>query len=1078
VRCTACGFDSPASFRFCGACGTHLPARAELARADAGPAKRVPARVADAEYRQLTVVFCDLVGSTALSQRLDPEDYAEVLRIYLERCSEVVQRYGGRIARVIGDGLLIYFGYPAAHEDDPERAVLAGAELVEVVRRLRPEVRSAKEEIQLAVRIGIHTGRAVVGEMGRGDTWDPMASVGDTPNVAARIQEQADPHTVLASAATRQLLRERVTTQAAGVRWLKGLSEPIVLYKVLADPPPDGRPAKPASMAALVGREQELASLLERWARSREGHGQIVLLSGEAGIGKSRLVQALKEKVALGPHFRWESRCSPHFQHSAFYPFIEMVEQALDFRRLDPPHENLRKLELALVPYGVPERLAPLLAMFLGIPLPEAYAPAAMGRERQRRATMEAAVSLAVAVSAVRPLLLIVEDLHWADPSTLELLSMLIEHVPASALLTVFTFRPDFEPPWRGENLDRVMLRGLAPGSVARVATNVAAGKQLPEQVIAQVVARTDGVPLFIEELTRMLIDSGGLTQRDDRYELSEPAAALDIPSTLRDLLSARLDRLSTAKPVAQLGAVIGREFTYRLLAAVSALDDVELRTTLRRLVQSGLLYEGGSPPESVYRFKHHLVQEAAYDSLLRRRRRDYHHRIASVLDERFPDLAASRPELLAYHYTAAEVYDAAVGYWQRAGEQALERSAAIEAAAHMRQGLALIARLPQGAARSEAEVMLQIGLGAALTATHGYGAEEVAKTYARARNLCDEVGETAQLFPALRGLQSFYMVHGPLDVARKLGEQLLRDARRSEDPVRTVEATRRLGWCLFCSGNLAEGRAHLREAIDRYDRSRSRKHMVVYGSDPMVVARVNLGWLEWFAGHPEQAVELSGAAVSLARELKHPLSLAYALCMSAAVYQCRGEAAEARTLARETVALADENGFAYWKAWGLVLEGWALADAGEGDAGLVRLLKGLEAYRATGAELFRPHALSLAAEISAKLGRVADALAQLEEALASIEANQVYFIWSDVLRRKGEMLRMLGDRRAKECFRESQDLAREQGALSLELKAATRLADGDDGEQRSAALAEVYGRFYEGFETADLRAARARLDR
>jgi tetratricopeptide (TPR) repeat protein len=677
--------------------------------------------------------------------------------------------------------------------------------------------------------------------------------------------------------------------------------------------------------------------------------------------------------------------------------------------------------------------------------------------------------------------LLIVEDLHWIDPSTLDLLTMLIERVPSHRMLVVLTYRPEFVPPWRGESLMGLTLKGLPPGPVAAMATGVAAGKRLPQQVISQVVARTDGVPLFIEELTRVLIDSGGLTERDDHYELKDPSAALEIPATLRDLLSARLDQLAAAKPIAQLAAVIGREFHYRLLAAVSPLDDAELRAGLDRLVASGLLYESGAPPESTYRFKHHRVQEAAYDSLLRRRRRDYHHRIASVLDERFPDLAAMRPELLAHHYTAAEVYDTAVSYWQRAGERALERSAATEAAAHLRRGLALIAHLPHGAARNEPEVMLQIRLGAALTASRGYGAEEVAQTYARARDLCDELGGTAQLFPALRGIQSFYMVHGPIEVAHRLGEQLLREAWRGQDPVRVTEAERRLGWCLFCLGRVAEARRHLQEAIDRYDRGRSREHVVVYGSDPGVVARVNLGWLEWFAGWPERALERSKAAVSLAQELKHPLSLAYALCMSAAIHQCRGEADATRKLAIETIILAEENSLPYWKAWGIVLEGWALADAGDRESGLARLLEGLDLYRATGAELFRPHALGLAAEISAGVGRVEDALAHLDEARDGIEANNVYFVKADILRRRGEVLWAIGDRSAEACFQEALEVAREQGALSLELSAALRLAElaAVNGPQAAERLlAGVYSRFSEGFQTADLREAGALLKR
>ncbi len=1070
MRCVACGFDSPVGFRFCGGCGAGLPAARDDGPPPAEAGGPAPAQRPDAEHRQLTVLFCDLVGSTALSRRLHAEDYAEVLRAYLEQCDEVVRRHGGRIARVVGDGLLVYFGYPAAHEDDAERAVLAGTGLVEAVRRLRPEVRGAGE-VQLAVRIGIHTGLAVVGEMGRGDTWDPMASVGETPNVAARIQEWADPHMVLVSTATRQLLRDRVPTRAVGTRPLKGLPEPIALYQVVAGPMVDRRVESRASVRSIVDREEELGLLLDRWARSCQGRGQIVLLAGEAGIGKSRLVQALKDHVASGPHHRWESRCSPHFQHSAFHPFIEMVEQALELRR-DDPKENLRKLERAIAPHGPPERLVPLFATFLAIPLAERYAPLPMSLERQRREVMQEAVSLMLAISMRQPLLLIVEDLHWVDPSTLELLTMLIERVPEELILAVFTYRPDFDPPWRGgQHLERLTLKGFPPGPVAAMATSVAAGKRLPEQVIAQVVARTDGVPLFIEELTRMLIDSGGLTERDDRYELRDPSAALEIPSTLRDLLSARLDSLSAAKPVAQLAAVIGREFSYRLLAAVSPLDDMELQASLDGLVESGLLYQSGSPPESVYRFKHHLIQEAAYDSLLRRRRRDFHHRIASVLDERFPDLADTRPELLAHHYTAAEVYDAAVGYWQRAGEQALERSAATEAAVHLRQGLALTAYLPQGAARAEAEVMLQIRLGAALTATQGYGAEEVAKTYARARDLCEELGETAQLFPALRGLQSFYMVHGPLESP---------GGSANSSCARPTAARTPSGWWKpsgvsggVCSASARRRRSHASPGSNRPVRSRpvARAHRSLR-SDPAVVARVNLGWLEWFAGWPERAVERSRAAVSLARELRHPLSLAYALCMSAAVHQCRREARATRALAGETVVLAEENGFLTGRRGGSfsrVGRSPTRASATRSRAlarGTRRLSRnGRRAFPSRMRSPLRPRSAPRSDELATRW-RSSRKRVMPSRRTTFISSRPTSCVAGARCCGCSAMAEQKG------YFRDSLEVAREQGALSLELSAAVHLAElggrrAADGEARTRRSVRS---LLEGFETAGLR--------
>src|SRR5882672_10873545 len=644
----------------------------------------------DAERRQLTVLFCDLVDSTVLARQLDPEELREVVRAYQDTCAKVIARFEGHIAQYLGDGLLVYFGYPLAHEDDAQRAVRAGLGMIEAVGQLN--TRLGKEQgVSLAARLGVHTGLVVVGDVGSGTRQEQLA-LGETPNLAARLQGLAAPNTLVISAVTFQLLQGFFACQSLGTPLLKGFAQPLEVYQVLSESTARSRleAAGSTGLTPLVGREQEVGLLLERWAQVKDGLGQVVLLSGEAGIGKSRLVQVLKEHVASEPQV-WLTpcQCSPYYRNTALYPMIDLLERVvLHFDREESPQQKLSKLEGHLAQYGFPlAEAVPLHASLLSIPLPADYAPLTMSPEQQKQKTLQALLTTLLRIAAQQPVLFVMEDLHWGDPSTLEFLSLLVDQGPTARILALLTFRPDFSPPWTGRShLTQVTLPRLPRRQAAEMAGRVAHSKTLPAEVMEQVVARTDGVPLFVEELTKMVLESGLLQEREERYELTGPLPPLAIPTTLHDSLMARLDRLATVKGLAQLGATLGREFSYALLQAVSPWDEGLLGRGLQQLVEAEFLYQQGLPPEATYRFKHALIQDTAYQSLLRSTRQQYHQRIAQVLETQFPEIAETQPELVAHHLTEAGLIEQAVGYWYKAGQRALERSANLEVVAHLAQ--------------------------------------------------------------------------------------------------------------------------------------------------------------------------------------------------------------------------------------------------------------------------------------------------------------------------------------------------------------------------------------------------------
>ena len=1103
--CPSCQEALPPDAKFCMACGQALTATSLTRRIPPSSPQRTPSppdvqagqaqRLGSpaAERRQLTVLFCDLVGSTALSEQLDPEELRDIVRAYQAVCAEVIHRFDGHIAQYLGDGLLVYFGYPLAHEDDAQRAVRSGLGILAEMERLNARLERDKG-VRLAVRLGGHTGLVVVGEMGGPGRYELIA-LGQTPNLAARLQEIAEPNTLVISAATHRLVRGFFAYQVLGSRNLKGISRSVSVYRVLGESEAQSRleVAADNGLTPLVGREQEVELLLERWQQARDGQGHVVVLSGEAGIGKSRLIRRVRERLAEERHIEWECRCSPYHQHSALYPVIDLLQRMLRLQRDDSPEEKLRKLEEAFSPTAISlSEVIPLFAALLSLPLPERYAPPNFPPERLKRKTLEALLAVVLTVAAQQPMLFVVEDLHWIDASTLELLNLLIDQSPTTRLLMLLTCRPEFRPPWPPRShLAQLTIGRLARAQAVLMVENVAKGKGLPAEVWEQIVAKTDVVPLFVEELTKMVLESSLLREAEDHYELTGPLPALAIPETLHDSLMARLDRLSTVKVVAQLGSAIGRSFSYELLRVISSLDEEILQRELGRLVEAELLYQRGFPPQATYVFKHALIQEEAYQSLLKGTRQQYHQQIAQALSERFPETAETQPELVAHHYTEAGLMAQAIPYWQRAGEYAAQRSANVEAIAHLTKGLALLETLPETPEHIRQELVLQTTLGPALRAAKGQGTPEVEKAYRRARELCQQVGEAPQLFDTVRGLWGFYLARGEFQTAHELAEQLLHFAQQVGDRRPLLQAHYALGVTLYWQGTLIPARAHLGEGAALYDPQQHHSLAFFHGQDPGVTCLAYEAHVLWSLGYPDQAVARLSDALTLARKLSHPFSLAFALNFSATLHQRRREGQTTQEQAEVLVTLATEHGFAHLLATGIVLRGWALAEQGKGEEGIVQMREGLAAYRTTGSKLGLPRILAMLAEAYWKLGRVQEGLTALSEALAMAQNTGGRYYKAELHRLKGELLLMesVGDsfkpasieNQAETCFRQAFEIAGAQSAKLLELRAAMSLSrlwqrQGKYAEAQQM-LAELYGWFTEGFETTDLQEAKVLLE-
>lgn len=861
--------------------------------------------VPPAERRQLTVLACQLVGLSERATPPDPEVLLEVVPDYHALCTAVIRRFAGYLAQDQGDALVVYFGYPHAHEDDARRAVLTGLEMVEAMQRFQARCISGRG-VRFAVRVGIHTGLVVMSTPGHDDTRTPLA-VGQPLTLVAQVQGLAPPDTVVITPTTLRLVQGHVVAQTLGAYILDDATEPLVVYQILKEHPVQSRFAVAVTqcLTPLAGRGQELALLRERWAQARDGMGQVVVLSGEAGIGKSRLVQALTEHLAKDVHTRLECYCASSAQQSALSPVIEQLQRWLRWHKEAPPQEKLRTLEAALAQYGFAlEEMVPLLAALLALPLPAHSPPLTLEPQHQKQRTLEAVLAWWLKEAERQPLRLIVEDLHWVDPSTLELLTLLLDQVPTAPVLVVLLGRPEFPPPWppRSYLLHLTLNRLLRP-QVETMIRHLTGGKALPAEVHQQLVATTDGVPLFVEELTRMILESGLVKEREEHYALTGPLPPVAIPATLHAALMARLDRLGAGKPIAQLGAVIGRQFAYTLLQAIAPWDEATLQRALGQRVDAELLYPRGYPPDATYLFKHALIQEVAYQSLLKSTRQQYHQRIAQELAAHFPETAETQPELLAHHYTEASLRESAVSWWQRAGQRAVQHSAQTEAIRHFTTGLDLLTALPDTPERLQHQLALQISLGTALMVTKGFGNPEVERAYAQARVLCQQVGNTPELFPVLSGLWRYANGRAQHQQAWELGEHLLTVARHSGDPGLLLQAHHALWTTAYNTGALATARRHVEDGLALYTPVQHHVQTETYGGhDPGVCCRSYGAKILWLLGYPEQAEQWNEAALALAHELGHPFTLGHALQSAAGLHQWQQDVQ--RTYERTTAAL------------------------------------------------------------------------------------------------------------------------------------------------------------------------------
>jgi predicted ATPase/class 3 adenylate cyclase len=1037
-----------------------------------------------AERRQVTVMFSDLVGSTALSMRMDPEDLREIISAYQKSVAGTVQRFGGFVAKYMGDGVLVYFGYPQAHEDDGERAVRAGLELIGAVSAI-------KAAVTLQSRVGIATGLVVVGDLvGSGEAQE-RGIVGETPNLAARLQGIAQPNTVVIADSTRRLLGNLFELEDLGAPDLKGITGPARAWAALRSAWVESRfeALHASGLTDLVGREEELELLLRRWSKAKNGEGQVVLLSGEPGIGKSRLTAALMERLADEPHIRLRYFCSPQHTDSAFYPIISQTERAAGFAPDDTVQAKLDKLDTLLAQSFTPPPSTALIAEMLSLQNDGRYPALETAPQQRRQKTLEALTTQLQALSHQKPVLMIFEDAHWADPTSLEAIGRAIDRLRTLGVLLIVTHRPEFEPPWLGRpDVTALILNRLGEGQTAAIIDSLAGNKLLSPSVRQEIIERTDGIPLFVEEMTKAVLEAE--TEGKARQTAAAiPSSGLAVPPSLHASLMARLDRLGPAKEVTQIGSAIGREFSHALLAAVVNKPEAELNSALDRLIAAGLLFRQGVPPHASYLFKHALVQDAAYGTLLRDPRRALHARIAEILESQFTEIAENQPELLARHCTEAGLIEKAAGLWGKAGQRSLARSALVEAAAQLSRGLDQIASLPATPALRREQIRLQVALINPLIHVKGHAAPETKAAAEQARLLIEQaeaLGEPPDdpllLFSVLYSFCVANVIAFNGDVACDLAAQILALAEKQGTTVSLMIGHRLMGTSLVATGDIAKGRAHCDTAIALYDPAKHRPLATRFGQD----VRVSILWHRsvalWCLGYPEAALADADQALHDAREIGQAASLMYAL--SAMSYLLCGTPAATSAQAQELVALAEEKRALFWKAFGMMHQGCILALTGKAADAVEMITSGHTAYRSTGATAWTPSWLSYLARAYAELGKFNDARRCIGEAMTAVETTKERWCEAEINRVAGEIALKSpepGAAKAEAYFERALTVARQQQAKSWELRAAMSVARlwRDQGKREAARelLAPVYNWFTEGFDTLDLKEAKVLLD-
>ncbi|WP_057861267.1 AAA family ATPase [Bradyrhizobium lablabi] len=1033
------------------------------------------------ERRQLTVLFCDLVGSTALSARLDPEDFSAIIAGYRRCIVETVARFDGFVARHHGDGAVVCFGYPHAHEDDAERAVQASLALVQAIAAL-----PAKEK--LSARVGVATGVAIVGDMSDSAISEEHGILGDTPNLAARLQSLAEPGAVVISGRTKTIAGPQFEYLDLGKVEIKGFVKPVAAWQVAGRTTVTSRShaLQSGDVLPLIGRDEEMELILSRWKRARAGEGQVVLLSGEAGIGKSRLTVALLEQLAREPHIRLRCFCSPQHTDSMLYPVIGEMWRAARFAHEDSQQAKTDKLDALLAQSSTPPQHAALFAEMLSLPNDGRYPPVEVEPQLRRLKTLEALGLQLEALARINPVLIIFEDAHWADPTSLELFARAVDLAVSHRLLILVTFRPEFSPLWMARpHVTELILNRLAPRDINSLIEGVVGNRSLPASVRQDIIERTDGIPLFVEEMTKAVLDAEG---ESEAQQVPAPVAA--VPASLQASLMARLDRLGRAKDIAQVGAAIGRQFPHMLLAAVARKPEAELDADLNRLIAAGLLFRHGIPPHASYLFKHALVQDAAYGTLLREPRRALHARIAEILESQFPEIAESQPELLARHYTKADLIEKSARLWGKAGLRSQERSALVEAAEQLGQALAQIATLPSTPDLRREQIILQVALLNTLMHVKGYGAPETKTAVAQARAFIEQAGQLGEspddpslLLSTLFGQWIVNFINFNGDVARELASRFLELGDNEGAAVPRMIGHRTMASTLALRGDLVEARAHYNEALALYRPAEHRRLMTRFGQDLRVTCLAFRSMASWLLGYPEAALNDADCALMEARQVEHAATLMFTLNFPILVNTYCGNYHAANAHLKELVALAEEKGAPFRKAEGVLRRGYILTLTGAAKA-VETVTAGIDLWRSAGSTIFTPEQEFMLAIAHADSGQFDDAWRCIGKAMTAMRETKERWCEAEAHRVAGEIaLRwpQRGEVKAQAYFEHSLAIARAQHAKSWELRAATSSARllRCQGKRKMARdlLAPIYDWFTEGFDTSDLRKAKALLD-
>ena len=1061
--------------------GVPLGHRRKMLRAIAELNPAAPTRD-EAERRLLTVMFCDLVGSAALAARLDPEDMWGVIACYHACIGEVVAPYEGMIARYMGDGALVYFGYPRAQEDEAEQAVRAALALVDAVPKLRTNVEAA-----LQVRIGIATGTVVVSEILIDETPAEKAVIGETPNLAARLQALAEPGTVLICPQTHRLTAGHFDYRDLGAIALKGWAEPVPVWQVLR---PTGVASRFEAMhktklPPLFGREEEIELLLRRWRYASQGEGRVVVLTGEPGIGKSHIALALEERLESQPHITLRYFCSAHHTNSALFPFIGQLERAAGFERTDSVTEKLSKLDALIAQSTADSEHVAVLANLLALPTNGRYQLQELSPQKRKEKTLAALLAQLDGLAGRQPVLIIFEDIHWIDPTSLELLTATVEHVPQIRVLLLATARPEFTLPWPSyPHMTTVPLTRLGRREGAALVERVTNGKRLPKEVMDEILARTDGIPLFIEELTKTVLESGLLQEQNGNYVLERPLPALAIPTTLHASLMARLDRLAPVREVAQIGAVAGREFHYELINAVAGLPAERLEEALGQLVRSELIFRLGEIPHAVYTFKHTLVRDAAYAGLLKSRRVYLHAAIASALEQRFPEIVQTQPETLAHHLTEAGLIEQAIRYWLEAGKNAALRSANLEAISHLQRGIEGTGRLPVSEDRDRSELDAELVLGPCLIATQGPGASEAVATFARARELCERLGKPPEYLQVMFWLATVSVVRGELPQALEAVATLLSAAEARDDRPALINATRGRAMILFFLGRIVEARDAIERAVELFNVSRDADRMAARaaGQDAGVAMLALMSWVLWALGQVDEAVARMGAALERADAVKHAHTHAYAWYYASVLHTLRGEATIAQAYAERCLAISEQHGFRQWLGLSRAIRGICAAMMDASGSRFDEVKAALDEYQRAGYQLGITAQFVLVCAALLFRNEAEAALELIDQGFSIVSRNSERCFEAELYRLKARALLMRGasDAEAESLLDQALRIARSQQARSLELRAATDLArlwmrQGKHVEARDG-LASIHSRFTEGFDTRDVKEAKAVL--